>query len=71
MDEGPNQAHGRDLNPVDNDRREFLRQSIYAAYATPLITVLLVDEASAKGSRGCANKPRDFCERHPWHRCCR
>ena len=32
---------------VDEKRREFLRKSVYAAYATPVITALLVSEASA------------------------
>lgn len=31
-------------------RREFLRRSVYAAYATPLITALLVEKASAGNS---------------------
>jgi hypothetical protein len=35
---------------VDNERREFLRNSVYAAYATPLITALLVAEESAAAS---------------------
>jgi hypothetical protein len=53
---------------LDNDRREFLRKSVYAAYATPLITALLVAEESAAASR-CSFEwcyDRDF---HP--RCCR
>jgi hypothetical protein len=71
MDEGPNQAPNNDSDPVDSDRREFLRTSVYAAYATPLITALLVEEASAANSgTGCDNKPIDFCEKNPWHRCC-
>ena len=36
---------------VDSDRRDFLRKSVYAAYATPLITILLVDAQSAAASR--------------------
>jgi hypothetical protein len=35
---------------VDEARREFLRKSVYAAYATPVITALLVSEASAAQS---------------------
>ena len=31
---------------VDPERRDFLRNSVYAAYATPLITALLVEKAS-------------------------
>ena len=34
----------------DTDRRDFLLKSIYTAYATPLSTALLVEEASAKNS---------------------
>lgn len=32
---------------TDEERREFLRKSVYAAYATPVITALLVNKASA------------------------
>ena len=32
---------------VDGSRRKFLRNSVYAAYATPLITTLLVEDAAA------------------------
>ena len=32
---------------VDEKRRDFLRKSVYAAYVTPVITALLVSEASA------------------------
>jgi len=35
---------------LDKDRRDFLKNSVYAAYATPLITALLVEEASAAAS---------------------
>ena len=31
----------------DETRREFLRKSVYAAYATPVITALLVSQVSA------------------------
>jgi hypothetical protein len=41
--------------PIDDSRREFLRKSVYAAYATPVITALLVSKASALVSTG-ANK---------------
>jgi len=51
---------------VDRDRRDFLRKSAYAAYATPLITALLVETASAGSS-----KPADFCRKHPNHWKCR
>ena len=42
---------------VDADRRDFLRTSVYAAYATPLITTLLVTEKAAAGS--CENRCYD------------
>ena len=35
---------------IDSDRRDFLRKSVYAAYATPLITTLLVTEKAAADS---------------------
>lgn len=38
--------------PVEDTRREFLRKSVYAVYATPVITALLVAEASAARSPG-------------------
>ena len=55
-------------NEVDNERRAFLRNSVYAAYATPLITALLVAEESAAASR-CS---LEWCARRGFHpRCCR
>lgn len=36
----------------NNSRREFLRKSAYAAYATPVITALLINKASAATSWG-------------------
>lgn len=48
-------------NAVDEERRAFLRQSAYAAYATPLITALLVEEAAA-GWSGCPPAKRAKCE---------
>lgn len=36
---------------VDEGRRTFLRQSVYAAYATPVIVSLLVEQASAAQSK--------------------
>ncbi len=62
MDEGQDQSQGSDSNPVDSDRREFLRQSIYAAYATPLITALLVEEASAANSNNNGRCSPKWCE---------
>ena len=57
----------------DADRRDFLRKSIYAAYATPLITALLVEEASAKQS--CTPQMKARCEandyRWGWCKKCR
>jgi hypothetical protein len=39
-------------SPAEISRREFLRKSVYAAYATPVITVLLVEQANAAASTG-------------------
>ena len=53
---------------LDRERREFLRKSVYAAYATPLITSLLVAEESAAASR-CSF---EWCAQRGFHpRCCR
>lgn len=35
---------------IDEGRRDFLRKSAYAAYATPVIMAMLVDKASAAKS---------------------
>jgi hypothetical protein len=53
----------------ENSRREFLRKSVYAAYATPLITALLVEQASARQS-GNGGGHETFCDRNPWHKKC-
>jgi len=45
---------------VDENRRDFLRNSVYAAYATPLITALLVESASA--AQSCT---AEFCAKLP------
>ena len=37
---------------VDQSRRDFLRKSKYAAYATPLMTGLIIKSAAAQSS-GC------------------
>jgi hypothetical protein len=59
--------HERDKH-LDQDRREFLRKSVYAAYATPLITTLLVAEESAAASK-CSF---EWCADRGFHpRCCR
>ena len=57
------------LDDVDGERRSFLRQSIYAAYATPLITALLVEDANAALS--CTGRIRQFCQQYPYTRFCR
>ena len=49
---------------VDEERRSFLRTSIYATYATPLITTLLVAEKAAAQSIG-------DCPNLRWWRRCR
>ena len=45
---------------LDEDRREFLRKSVYAAYATPLITTLLVEDAAA--AQSCTPQMKAQCE---------
>ncbi len=45
--------------PGDTSRREFLRKSVYAAYATPVITALLVNKASAVQSWDPSNGSND------------
>jgi hypothetical protein len=71
MDEKKTPASRDAPAPVDDDRREFLRRSIYAAYATPLITMLLVEKAAAAPSGGnngrCSPK---WCRNHPDADCC-
>ena len=52
---------------VDENRRDFLRNSVYAAYATPLITMLLVDAKSAAASQGCPDVIREKCESGELH----
>jgi len=41
-----------DAKKTDQSRREFLKKSKYAAYATPLITGLIIEKAAAAGSSG-------------------
>jgi hypothetical protein len=62
--------HPKDA-PVDDERRAFLRRSVYAAYATPLITALLVEEAGAARSGNNGAGSDKFCKKHPWHQSCR
>ena len=47
---------------IDETRREFLRKSVYAAYATPVIVCLLVAKESAAASFGALKKA---CEGTP------
>ncbi|MCP4993854.1 MAG: hypothetical protein GY934_08725 [Gammaproteobacteria bacterium] len=57
------------------DRRAFLRRSAYAAYMTPAMLSLVVENASAGASQSpaCQNNPTGnrcqrliaFCQRHP------
>ena len=49
---------------VDAHRRDFLRTSIYAAYATPLITTLLVTgKAAAQSTGNCPNPTlQELCD---------
>ena len=54
---------------MDGERRSFLKQSAYAAYATPVITALLVEDANAALS--CVGSVRRFCDRFPYTRFCR
>jgi hypothetical protein len=56
----------KDRPPADADRRAFLKKSVYAAYATPLITTLLVAGDSAAKSY----KEDDFCRKNPTHPKC-
>lgn len=52
----------QDKQSTDEARREFLRKSVYAAYATPVITALLVSKASAAISfTGTAKENKDAC----------
>ena len=53
---------------VDSKRREFLRKSVYAAYATPIITALLVEDANAAPS--CTGRIARYCRRFPDTRFC-
>lgn len=66
-------SRGHDSSAADSNtttRREFLRTSIYAAYATPLITALLVEEANAAPS--CTAQMQARCDAincaRPWCR---
>jgi len=50
LDMKKNQNNQDSRSECDQSRRDFLRKSVYAAYATPVITALLVEQASAKAS---------------------
>ena len=55
---------------VDKDRREFLKNSIYAAYATPIITALLVAEESAAASPNGICSPKWCAKKGLSYPCC-
>ncbi|MGD9332212.1 MAG: hypothetical protein PVJ53_12930 [Desulfobacterales bacterium] len=68
MTEHPKNPELQATPDVDEERRSFLRKSMYAAYATPLITALLVEEANAApsctgGIKRFCDQPRNFCRR--------
>lgn len=54
---------------IDDKRRDFLRKSVYAAYATPLITTLLVEEAAAGQSCTPQMKARCAAADYKWGWC--
>ncbi|HFQ79976.1 MAG TPA: hypothetical protein ENK33_01215 [Desulfobacterales bacterium] len=60
-----NQAQENDQK--HEERREFLRKSLYAAYATPVIISLLVNKANAAESwnPGCGKRPGNQGQ-NPW-----
>ena len=58
-------APEKDSDNVIKSRREFLRKSVFAAYATPLIMALLVEEASAASSNANVD-----CDKVPWNPNC-
>ena len=68
--EKPQRIAGADSAPVEHTRRDFLRKSAYAAYATPVIAALLVEKASAAVSKkycenvlgGVYNNPAKCCD---------
>jgi hypothetical protein len=63
--ENNNQAQENDQK--HQERREFLRKSLYAAYATPVIISLLVNKANAAESwnPGCGRRPGNNGH-NPW-----
>jgi len=48
---------GRETECSKEERRDFLRKSAYAAYATPVITAMLVEKASAARSGHPCERP--------------
>ena len=58
-----NKPDNTEQENIDKNRREFLKNSVYAAYAAPIITALLVAEESAAAScppglvERCRNDP--------------
>jgi hypothetical protein len=48
-------------NGCDVQRREFLRKSLYTAYATPVIMSMLVEKASA-GASGVVDKNKNCAD---------
>lgn len=69
MTDQPHPAEFETAADVDEARRRFLRQSVYAVYATPVITALLVDDANAALS--CTGRIARYCERFPNRPLCR
>ena len=57
---------------IDETRREFLRKSVYAAYATPVIVTLLVSKASAAVSANilCADTGGKWYSGNSSNGCC-
>jgi hypothetical protein len=51
---------------TDASRRDFLRKSVYAVYATPIITTLLIERANAAASQNNPNcLDPDWAAAHP------
>ena len=65
MADSPENETPAPAEEVDESRREFLRTSVYAAYATPLITTLLVTEKAAAQSVQCPNWLQWACDNVP------
>ena len=51
---------------ADASRRDFLRRSVYAVYATPVITALLIEKANAAASQNNPNcQDPNWAAAHP------